>query len=78
MSTECAYVLAYAIIMLNTDAHNEIVHRKMTLKEFITNISHNNGGELIPVKLLEEMYVDVMALLCFPTLILILKISPYR
>lgn len=57
---KCAYVLAYAIIMLNTDAHNEIVHRKMTLKEFITNISHNNGGELIPVKLLEEIYPRIV------------------
>jgi hypothetical protein len=53
---ECAYVLAYAVIMLNTDAHNDMVRYKMTLKEFLVNVAHNDGGELIPQQFLEDMY----------------------
>lgn len=36
-SAEVAYVMAYSIIMLNTDAHNPGVKRKMTQEEFIKN-----------------------------------------
>eukprot|EP00899_Mesostigma_viride_P004348 jgi/Mesvir1/13914/Mv16037-RA.1 len=36
-SAETAYVLAYSVIMLNTDAHNPTVKNKMTLKDFIRN-----------------------------------------
>jgi Sec7-like guanine-nucleotide exchange factor len=49
--------LAYAVIMLNTDAHNDMVRYKMTLKEFLVNVAHNDGGELIPPYFLEDMYV---------------------
>ncbi len=55
---ECAYVLAYAVIMLNTDAHNDMVRYKMTLKEFLVNVAHNDGGELIPQQFLEDMYAS--------------------
>ncbi len=41
-------MLAYAAIMLNTDAHNSMVRWKMSLKEFVTNVQYNDGGELIP------------------------------
>lgn len=34
---DTGYVLAYSIIMLNTDAHNPNVKKKMTLQEFIRN-----------------------------------------
>lgn len=34
---DVAYVLAYSAIMLNTDAHNPNVKRRMTLPEFIKN-----------------------------------------
>jgi hypothetical protein len=60
VSSECAYVLAYAVIMLNTDAHHASVKNKMTLKEFIVNVQHNNGGELIPHKVLEDIYPRIV------------------
>jgi Sec7-like guanine-nucleotide exchange factor len=37
LRTDVAYVLAYSVIMLNTDAHNPNVKRRMTLPEFIKN-----------------------------------------
>jgi len=58
--TECVYVLAYASIMLNTDAHNAGVKNKMTLREFITNVQHNDGGELINKELLEDLYPRIV------------------
>jgi brefeldin A-inhibited guanine nucleotide-exchange protein len=36
-SSDTAYVLAYSLIMLNTDAHNPNVKKKMTLQDFIRN-----------------------------------------
>ena len=34
---DTAYVLAYSVIMLNTDAHNPSVKKKMMESEFIRN-----------------------------------------
>jgi brefeldin A-inhibited guanine nucleotide-exchange protein len=34
---DTAYVLAYSLIMLNTDAHNPNVKKKMSLHDFIRN-----------------------------------------
>ena len=46
--------------MLNTDAHNAGVRNKMSLKEFLTNVQHNDGEEMIPVRLLEELYPRIV------------------
>lgn len=39
-SSDTAYVLSFSLIMLNTDAHNPAIKKKMTLEDFI----HNNKG----------------------------------
>lgn len=53
------YVLAYSVIMLNTDQHNEQVKTKMTADEFIRNNRGINGGEDLPVALLRSLYDSI-------------------
>ena len=36
-SNDTAYILAYSLIMLNTDAHNPNVKKKMSLHDFLRN-----------------------------------------
>jgi len=46
-SADVAYVLAYSVIMLNTDAHNPGVKNKMTKADFLrNNRGINDGGDL--------------------------------
>eukprot|EP00958_Prasinococcus_capsulatus_P001492 scaffold137_cov398-Prasinococcus_capsulatus_cf.AAC.14 len=58
---DTAYVLAYSIIMLNTDAHNQMVKNKMSLEDFIKN---NKGIDLdgadLPRELLEDIYSSIV------------------
>ena len=41
---DSVFVLAYATIMLNSDAHNPNVSNKMSLQEFIKNNRGNDDG----------------------------------
>jgi Sec7-like guanine-nucleotide exchange factor len=43
-SADVAYVLAYSVIMLNTDAHNPQVKNKMSCEGFIKNNRWGVGG----------------------------------
>ncbi len=46
-TADVAYVLAYSVIMLNTDAHNPMVKNKMTKEGFLkNNRGINDGGDL--------------------------------
>ena len=46
-SVDTAYVLAFSVIMLNTDAHSNQIVNKMTQQEFLRNNRGigENGGE---------------------------------
>ncbi|GJQ14168.1 hypothetical protein GpartN1_g5959.t1 [Galdieria partita] len=55
-NADTAYVLAYAVIMLNTDAHHPQVKHKMSKEEFIKNNRGINDGEDLPEEFLEELY----------------------
>lgn len=45
-----AYILAFAIIMLNTDAHNPMAERRLTNADFILmNQTQVDGGDFEPV-----------------------------
>eukprot|EP00871_Galdieria_phlegrea_P002646 jgi/Galph1/3382/GphlegSOOS_G2018.1 len=55
-NADTAYVLAYAVIMLNTDAHHPQVKRKMSKEEFIHNNRGINDGEDLPAEFLSELY----------------------
>lgn len=43
-NADTAYILAYAVIMLNTDAHNPMVVTKMTKADFV-RINTSTGAE---------------------------------
>lgn len=53
---DSVYVLAFSVIMLNTDAHNPQVKIKMTKAEFLRNNRGINNGADIPAEYLEKIY----------------------
>eukprot|EP00741_Cyanophora_paradoxa_P005196 tig00000852_g5036.t1 len=55
-SADTAYVLAYSVIMLNTDAHNPQIQKKMTKAEFVRNNRGINDSGDLPQEFLEELY----------------------
>lgn len=58
-SIDAVYVLAFGIIMLNTDMHNSAVKNKMTLHQYINNSSNINDGENLPEIMLLDIYNKV-------------------
>ena len=56
---EAAYVLAYSVILLNTDAHNPQVKRRMTKADFIRNNRGINDGTDLPEELLSAIYDEI-------------------
>ena len=60
-NADTAYVLAYSIIMLNTDAHSPKIAKKMTLAEFLRNNRGINDGADLPAELLEGIYERITA-----------------
>ena len=59
LSADAAYVLAYSVIMLNTDAHNQQVSRKMTKEEFVKNLRGINEGKDLPPDYLSQLYDSI-------------------
>jgi brefeldin A-inhibited guanine nucleotide-exchange protein len=60
-NADTAYVLAYSIIMLNTDAHSPKVIKKMTKEEFLRNNRGINDGADLPADFLEGIYDRITA-----------------
>ncbi|RWR76137.1 brefeldin A-inhibited guanine nucleotide-exchange protein 5 isoform X1 [Cinnamomum micranthum f. kanehirae] len=59
-NADTAYVLAYAVIMLNTDAHNPMVWPKMSKSDFIRLNSVSDTEECAPKELLDEIYDSIV------------------
>ncbi|XVF35229.1 hypothetical protein REPUB_Repub18cG0127500 [Reevesia pubescens] len=59
-NADTAYVLAYAVIMLNTDAHNPMVWPKMSKSDFIRMNASNDPEDCAPTELLEEIYDSIV------------------
>ncbi|KAL7148741.1 hypothetical protein ABFS83_06G199500 [Erythranthe nasuta] len=59
-NADTAYVLAYAILTLNYDAHNPKVSPKLSKSEFINMNVRNNAEESASQDLLEEIYDSVV------------------
>ncbi|XP_051121206.1 brefeldin A-inhibited guanine nucleotide-exchange protein 5 isoform X2 [Andrographis paniculata] len=59
-NADTAYVLAYAVIMLNTDAHNPMVWPKMSKSDFVRMNVMNDAEESAPQELLEEIYESIV------------------
>ena len=55
-SADTAYVLAFSVIMLNTDAHNPQVKNKMTKEGFVRNNRGIDDGQDLPSEVLEDLY----------------------
>lgn len=59
-SADTAYVLAYSVIMLNTDAHNSMVKDKMTKADFIRNNRGIDDGKDLPEDYLGSLYDQIV------------------
>ncbi|KAF5745827.1 brefeldin A-inhibited guanine nucleotide-exchange protein 1 [Tripterygium wilfordii] len=59
-SADTAYVLAYSVIMLNTDAHNSMVKDKMTKADFIRNNRGIDDGKDLPEDYLGNLYDQIV------------------
>ncbi|KAK9058254.1 hypothetical protein SSX86_023094 [Deinandra increscens subsp. villosa] len=59
-SADTAYVLAYSVIMLNTDAHNPMVWPKMSKSDFVRMNATNDPEECAPKLILEEIYDSIV------------------
>ncbi|KAL3814904.1 hypothetical protein ACJIZ3_016172 [Penstemon smallii] len=55
-SADTAYVLAYSVIMLNTDAHNPMVKNKMSAEDFIRNNRGIDDGKDLPEEYLKSLF----------------------
>ncbi|KAJ4845556.1 Brefeldin A-inhibited guanine nucleotide-exchange protein 2 [Turnera subulata] len=55
-SADTAYVLAYSVIMLNTDAHNPMVKNKMSAEDFIRNNRGIDDGKDLPDEYLRSLF----------------------
>ncbi|CAL0324557.1 unnamed protein product [Lupinus luteus] len=55
-SADTAYVLAYSVIMLNTDAHNPMVKNKMSADDFIRNNRGIDDGKDLPDEYLKSLF----------------------
>lgn len=58
-ASDTAFILAYSIIMLNTDLHNDQVAKKMTLEQFVRNNRGINEGEDLPLEYLKSIYDSI-------------------
>ncbi|GFP95753.1 brefeldin a-inhibited guanine nucleotide-exchange protein 5 [Phtheirospermum japonicum] len=59
-NANAAYVLAYAIIMLNSVAHSPMAWPKMSKSDFIHMIATNSAEETAPKEFLEEIYDSII------------------
>ncbi|KAF3657441.1 Brefeldin A-inhibited guanine nucleotide-exchange protein 5 [Capsicum annuum] len=59
-NADVAYILAYAVIMLNTDAHNPMVWPKMSKDDFIRMNATDEAEDCAPKELLEEIYDSIV------------------
>ncbi|KAJ3118784.1 guanine nucleotide exchange protein for ADP-robosylation factor [Phlyctochytrium bullatum] len=58
-SADTAYVLAYSVIMLNTDQHNAQVKKRMTKQDFLKNNRGIDEGKDLPTELLEAIFDEI-------------------
>ncbi|KAI8898774.1 hypothetical protein BC833DRAFT_417312 [Globomyces pollinis-pini] len=58
-SADTAYVLAYSVVMLNTDQHNAQVKKKMSKAEFIKNNRGIDGGKDLPEGILTSIFDEI-------------------
>ncbi|KAI9233815.1 MAG: hypothetical protein BYD32DRAFT_464966 [Podila humilis] len=55
-SQDAAFILGYAVVMLNTDQHNRGVRDRMSLEQFAKNLRGVNNNENFSMKYLGEIF----------------------
>lgn len=60
-SEDTAYILAFALIMLQTDLHNPAIKNKMTKTQFASRLRGIDDGSDVDPSLLEALYDDIAA-----------------
>ena len=61
-NADTAYVLAYSVILLNTDAHSsKMKGRRMNLEEFIKNNRGINDGQNLPPEYLQGIFDEIQS-----------------
>lgn len=61
-NADTAYILAYSVILLNTDQHStKMKGRRMTLEDFIKNNRGINDGQDLPQEYLATIYDEIAA-----------------
>merc|ERR1719199_555703 len=58
-NADCAYVLSFSLIMLQTDLHNPGIKNKMTRDDFVRNNRGINDNQDLPKEFLEKLYDNV-------------------
>ena len=58
-NADTAYVLAYSVIMLNTDQHSAQVKQRMTIEDFIKNNRGINDNANLPDEYLQGIYDEI-------------------
>ncbi|KAJ3975507.1 hypothetical protein EV361DRAFT_1024791 [Lentinula raphanica] len=58
-NADAAYVLAYSVVLLNTDAHNPQVKKRMSKQDFIKNNRGINDGADLPEDLLSSIFDEI-------------------
>lgn len=62
-TADTAFILAYSVIMLNTDAHNPNIkpEKRMTKAGFISNNRGIAAGQDVPKEVLSDIYDEIVA-----------------
>lgn len=60
-NADTGYVLAYSVIMLNTDLHSPQVQKKMSLESFIANNNGIDDGKSLAPEYLEQIYNEIQS-----------------
>jgi brefeldin A-inhibited guanine nucleotide-exchange protein len=58
-NADTAYILAFSVILLNTDAHNPQVKRPMSKPDFVKNNRGIDDGKDLPEDLLSTIYDEI-------------------
>ncbi|KAJ8595613.1 Sec7-domain-containing protein [Rhizopogon salebrosus TDB-379] len=56
---DAVYVLAYSVIMLNTDLHNPQIRKRMTIEDYQRNLRGVNGGANFSPEYLQNIYDSI-------------------
>lgn len=58
-NADSAYILAYSVIMLNTDLHSPQIKNRMTFENFMQNNSGIDEGKDLPKEFLQKIYDEI-------------------